>query len=495
MSNQSAMNGLIGKIYEILTAADQVNANPVQRKFSTSSHKPFISFCNPGIPLDDLDFGNMETLDQVRRASFFSQFVNSTPSPTGTWQLTSTKTWDIYNLALRKVRLPLPSLSEAEEQMLKRAEEFVREDVEFTDPFTLEKKKEVRPSVQSEQYDRLFSQYAARLRILNNTRITAITNPTPENVLEMTNNGPIYEAQALNAYSQWGSLGYRDYVNQARGIIANFTGRSSFALYERMRAQFDGARRLDQFQTGFYPTFVYPANILSSVFDDAWTKFSFAESEISTFESKESTSWGGGVSGGFGLWSFGAGANYSETKTYNRSDISQFGVEADLIQLPILRGWLNGWIFSSRGWKGVDELNQDGSISSGDYPLDGFMPVLPTSMIVARNVKVHANMEHEENRTFRSELNTSARVGWGPFSLRGNYSHSQSSASHDYQSDASGVVSRGAQIIAFVCDVLPTSPNPDPDIDFPLELERLQRVAEMSPDFAEAAQSIDWLRG
>ena len=312
---------------------------------------------------------------------------------------------------------------------------------------------------------------------------------------EMTNNGPIYKSEAINAYSQWGSLGYRDYVNQARGIIANFTGRSSFALYDRLRAQFDGARRLDQFGTTFYPTFVYPANVLTPAFSDAWTKFSFSETEISTFESKESTNWGGGVGGGFGLWSFGAGVNYSEEKTYDRADISQFGVEAELIQLPILRGWLNGWIFSSRGWKGIDELEQNGSISNGDYPLDGFMPVLPTSMIVARNVKVHANMESEENRTFKSELNASARVGWGPFSMRGNYSHSESSASHDYESDSSGVVARGAQIIAFVCDVLPLSPNPDPDIEFPVEPERLASLRDTSAEFLEAVPSLHWLRG
>lgn len=494
MSNESAMNGLIGKVYDIMTAADQVNTDPAQRKFSSSNKKPFISFCNPGIPLDDLDFGNLETLDQVRRASFFSQFVNAIPSPSGTWQLTASKTWNIYELALTKVRLPLPSLSQAEEETLKNAEAFVQREVDFTDPFTKEKKREIRPSVEAEQYDRMFAQYAARLRRLNSVRITAISNPTPANVTEMTNNGPIYESEAINAYSQWGSLGYRDYVNQARGIIANFSGRSSFALYDRMRAQFDGARRQDQFGTTFYPTFVYPANVLSPAFADAWTKFSFSETEIHTFESKESTSWGGGVGGGFGLWSFGAGVNYSEERTYSRADLSQFGVEVDLIQLPILRGWMNGWIFSSRGWKGIDELQANGSISTGEYPLDGFMTVLPTSMIVARNVKVHANMEHEENRTFKSQLNASARVGWGPFSLRGNYSHSESSASHDYESDSSGVVARGAQIIAFVCDVIPMSPDPDPNIDFPVEPERLALLRETSADFLKAAPSIPWLR-
>ena len=494
MSNQSAMNGLIGKLYDIMTAADGVNPDPSERKFSTSDKKPFISFCNPGIPLDDLDFGNLESLDQVRRASFFSQFVNSVPSPSGTWQLTPTKTWDVYNLALEKVKLPLPSLTEKEEEILKNAEDFVRTTVNFTDPFTKEKKKEIRPSLQVEQYDRLFTAYAAKLRRFNNLRITAVTNPTPENVLELTNNGPIYESEAINAYSQWGSLGYRDYVNQARGIISNFTARSSFALYERMRAQFNGARRQDQFGTNFYPTWVYPPNVLSSSFNESWTKFSFSETEISTFESKESTSWGGGVGGAYGLWSFGVGANYSETKTYNSADLSQFGVEAELIQLPILRGWMNGWIFSSRGWMGVNELEQNGSISTGEYPLDGLMSVLPTSMIVARNVKVFANMEHEENETFQSQLNTSARVGFGPFSLRGNYSHSESSASHDYQSDSSGVVSRGAQIVAFVCDVIPKSPNPDPDLVFPVDVEALTKLSETSNEFMSTIPSLPWLR-
>lgn len=488
MENKSAMNGLLGKLYDIMSAADQAVPNAVPRKFTSSQEKPFVSYCTPGFPLDDLDFGNLTTQDQVNRCSFFSQFVNSIPAPSGTWQLTNDKSWDIYELALRQVRLPVPTLSDREEQILKRAEAFVREEVEVTDPFTLETKREVRNTMAVQMYDRLFTAYAAAVRRMNNSRISAITNPTPENVLDWTNNGPLYEQEAFNAYSNWGSAGYRDYVTQANGIIANLMGRGSFALYDRMRAQYAGAAKKDLLGNTFYPTFAYPPKIIGPEFDGSWTKFSFSSREVSTFESKESKSWGGGVGTSFGLWSFGASASYSEERTHQKADVDEFELFVDLIQVPILRPWMTSWIFSSRGWKGLNELNQPGSISTGQHPLGGFMPILPTSMIVARNLRVNTNMESVDNKTFKSETNASARVGWGPFSLRGNYSSSSQSASHNYSSDSTGMTCRGAQVIAFVCDVLPLSPDPDPALDFPDEFRGLL-------DFKDQAEMDRVLRG
>lgn len=480
--NQSAANGLFGKIYDIMSSADNVNSNPIARTASASGKKPFVSFCAPGFPLDNVDFGDLTTKDQVNRCSFFSQFVNSVPAATGTWSVTAKKAWDVYDLALTEVRLPKASLSSDEEKILKKAEAFLREEVDVSDPFTGEKRKEVRATIPNQMYDRLYAAYAAAVRRMNNARISAITNPTPNNVADWTNNGPLYEKDVINAYSQWGTLGYRDYVTRANGIIANLTGRGSFALYDRLRAQFSGAEKKDMFNSSFWPTFAYPPNIISPQFDNAWTKFSFSSKEVSQFESRESTSWGGGVSASFGLWSVGASGSYAETKTYSRSNTSGFDLTVDLIQVPILRPWMSAWIFSSRGWKGTGPLKADGSVASGDYPLAGFMPMLPTTMIVARKLRVNVNMESVENRSFHSETNTSASIGWGPFSLRGNYSKTVDNSSHDYKSDASGVSCDGAQIIGFICDIFPKSPNPDPSLDWPADRSSIASLFNSQSD-------------
>lgn len=493
--NKDAMDGLLGKIYGIMSAPDNVNANPQGRKFSSSSQKPFISFCSPGFPLDNLDFGDLTTLDQVRRCSYFSQFINSIPAPSTTWQLTSDKVWDVYELALTQVKLPRADLSDTEEKMLKKAEKFLTEEVVVTDPFTDEKKKDVRATLPAQQYEKMFAAYTAAVRRMNNARITAITNPTPENVAEWTNNGPIYQREVDQAYSKWGSVGYRDYVNQAQGIIANLTARGSFALYDRLRSQFQSSARTDMLGGTFYPTVAYPPKVNSPEFNDAWTKFTFSHREVHEFREAETKSWGGGVGVSFGLWSFGGSASHSETRTYQRADVSGFELKVDLIQVPILRNWMSSWIFSSRGWKGTGPLVDEGSISSGEYPLSGLMCVLPTSMIVARNVELAANMESTENRTFKSQTNASASVGWGPFSLRGNYSRTYENASHDYVSNSNGLMCKGAQIIGFICDVLPRSPFPSPNLKWTDQKRLLGEMvaSDELEEFEENMKYSAWL--
>ncbi len=124
------------------------------------------------------------------------------------------------------------------------------------------------------------------------------------------------------------------------------------------------------------------------------------------------------------------------------------------------------WVFSSRGWKGGSTIGGDGSICSGGSPLTGMMPVLPTSMILARNLRVKMNMRSEVNRSASSRFSASASVGWGPWSVKGNYSRSSSSSSHDVVADDNGFEFLGTQIIGFVCEVLPRSPYHDPSLNW-----------------------------
>ena len=86
MADNNAMNGILGKIYAVMTSPDSIVSNPVQRPSTTSNAPPFIAFCAPGIAIDDLDFGDLTTQDQVDRCSAFSQLINSIPQPSGTWR-------------------------------------------------------------------------------------------------------------------------------------------------------------------------------------------------------------------------------------------------------------------------------------------------------------------------------------------------------------------------------------------------------------------------
>jgi hypothetical protein len=468
-NNNHVMDALLSKIYETFTAPTKViqNDENERRVQVKTSEKPFVCFCAPGIAISSLDFGDLTTQDQVDKCSIFSQLVNSIPEPVGIWQKTDRKVWSLYERAITDVILPKNNLSQEEQDALKNAREFLFAEVTTYDPFTKQSKKEIRPSVYQQAYDKAFTAFASAAQKYNQARITAKTNPTPENVAYWTDNGPILEQQVLNFYSFWGSDGYRDSVKEANGIISSLTGRGPYALYERLRAEYQLAQKKDFSKVTFLPTFAVPPAILGPEFADSWTELSFSHTEISTFASRESTSYGGGAGASFGLWSIGGSAQHENEQTRSTCNTNGLEVIVELIQVPILRGWLDSWIFSSDGWKGGTTIGGPGSVSNGQYPLEGQMPLYPTSMILARNLRVRMDMTSSENKSYHSKTTTEVSVGWGPFSVRGNYSSSYDSESHDFESTAEGLKSNGAQIIAFICDVLPKCPNPNPNYEWP----------------------------
>ena len=461
------MNGLLGKIYAIMTAPNNVVPNAVDRRDTSSGQPPFISFCSPGIAIDSLDFGNLLTPQQVNDCSDFTDIVDTIPAVSGTWSRTVKKTWDIYQLAITDIQLPISNLLPDEEKMLQNAQKFLRNTVTVTDPITGAVKTRTYPSDAYLAYEKLFTAYGVALKAYNNSRITAISNPTPQNVADWTNNGPFYQSEVQNAYDMWGSLGYRDEVQEANGIISSLGGRGPYAMYDRLKSQFNLSAQLDFKRRTFYPTFASPPTILGPDFANSWTKFTFSHSEINQFATASSSSWGGGVGANFGLWSASASVQYSNSQTHNHCSTNGIDLSIEIIQVPISRGWWSPWVFSSRGWKGVNELSINGCISNGNSPLTGLMPVIPTSLILARNLRINMDMSTQDNKTALSSINSSMSGGWGPFSVRGNYSSSTASSSSDVTSDATGLSFANSQIIGFIGDVLPMSPNPDPNLNWP----------------------------
>ena len=85
-------------------------------------------------------------------------------------------------------------------------------------------------------------------------------------------------------------------------------------------------------------------------------------------------------------------------------------------------------------------------------------------MIVARNTKIKLDMSQTDNKKAASSISASASVGWGPFSVSGNYAHSESKASQDSVVTNSGIEIPGMVILGFVCKKLSKSPNPSPNI-------------------------------
>lgn len=460
--NNDVMASLCAKIYGMLTAPDEINSG------APKEQNVFYAFATPGVAIaeSDLAFGDLSTKEEVNASGAFAQLVNNVPNPDKAWNLTGTKVWDIYHNAITNIDLPDSTLSDKEQSMLKKAQDYLVQTTTQKDPFTDEEKKNSGPSGYVKAYTTYRSAYTNALSSYNTVRIQAnLPTATSEQVQQFNLNGPTLRQNVVTAYQSWEGEGYKGYVEQARGIVANLTGKGPEAMYNDLRANYDIDKRATIRGDTYLGTWYFPEGVLGTKYDGSWTNFYFEFEDVSTYQHNSSTSWGASASGSWGLWHASASAEYGSSQSEYQADTKGLKLSVELVQVPLLRPWLNAEIFKSRGWK-WSKASGYGPISNGECPpeLAGLMPIFPTSMIIARNLEITQDMTSEHNTAAMKSISTSASGGWGPFSVKGHYSHEDSTETHDYTATKSGIKVPGAQIIAFACEMLPQCPYPDPSL-------------------------------
>jgi hypothetical protein len=445
-----------------MTAPDTVNSG-------TTPNTSFIAFCAPGVAIAeaDLSFGDMTTKAQINANGAFSQVVNNIPNSKGFWGLTGKKVWDIYQDAITNITLPTTQLTDAQQKMLKKAQDFLVQTVTKTDPFTSAQTTVTQDSVPYAAYKACQTAYLAALTNYNGAQILAnAPGASNEVVQKWARNAAGLKSVVITAYGNWTSNGYKDYVEEALGIISNLAGQGPSAMYQSMKANFDMDRLTDTLGQQFYPTYVYPSDPLQAALSSSWLGYEFNLADVQTFQSQSQTNSGGSASGGWGLWSASASAQYGQGQQSYECDTTGLSVSVDLLQVPLSRAWMRPEIFWSHGWKWAPSAGF-GPISDGATPPQGLMPLYPTAVILAQNLVINLDMTNQTNSSQWSSISTQASVGWGPFSVSGNYSSSQSSAQSHFTKTDSGISVPGPQIIAYVCEVIPQSPNPDSSLPWP----------------------------
>jgi hypothetical protein len=377
--------------------------------------------------------------------------------------------WNQYENAITLVDLPSGELTDKEESMLEKAEKFLTTTTTEKNPFDDDAPATVKsgPSSYVKAYDSYEATYSQLLMSYNQMVLDANKpGATDEDVQRFAMNAPILRRQVVQAFSAWTGEGYKEWTEQARGIISNLTGKAPQALYNRLKASFDLAKRMNQRSEEFYPTFCYPDDPLNSQFNGSWTKFSFSKTTEDMSSSAQQISYGASVSASWGLWS--ASGSVEGTKDTSRSDSSTEGlkVSTELLQVPIQRSWMNSSIFSNRNWRWSKAGPAEPLSAAGATP-SGSMPLVPVSVILAKNLSITMDMTEEHNKAAASSISTSASGGWGPFRVSGHYSQADQSSEHNAVFSDSGITVPGAQIIGVVCDIIPApSPNPDPDLNW-----------------------------
>lgn len=195
--------------------------------------------------------------------------------------------------------------------------------------------------------------------------------------------------------------------------------------------------------------------------DDGALNFShlnFSSSNLTVSSDSTFTSYGGGLSWSGGLWSVGGSFAHDEGSTHYTMNADNFELNAEIALVRIYRPWLNDLIFRMNNWT-MDGMNP-GDISNGQLAANesGFLPLIPTAFVVARNIAITMELSAEEQSHYESSTSGSVSVGWGPFRIGGHYSHSESSDwfSSSYSNGTLSIP--GMQIVAWVSEIVPFAP-------------------------------------
>lgn len=229
-----------------------------------------------------------------------------------------------------------------------------------------------------------------------------------------------------DASSQWNTIGRKSLYNLKLGRYVYLTQEDPQTFWARLKQRLDEQKGQAPDLGPYYQTFLYPP--VSSWNNSGWATFERTITEQDSYEYSKATSWSGGVSGAWGLISFGGGAGGSSNYEYERTSASAVTLKFDYLRVRILRPWLVEDVLGYKFWTwkkqfGCDQVISDGGNLGITPPIRpiGRMPVLPKYLIVARNLELSASFTQSEQTAYRKHLQANASLGWGPFSLSGSY--------------------------------------------------------------------------
>ena len=466
---------LLSQIYEIVTGGDD--------KVPPSPHS-FLSWCTPGLPFTKEDFTFCEkgfaggaTAEEdkllLNQAFAFSQLVDFIPDRTGiynndqqqtVWRTSQARMSHLYGEILKAAKVVNDELTEDEQAKLERFRNLLRVKKIVKDIITDEEKEVVVDGPILQAYNEMFAAYEEARLFYNIKRLAAIAATGPEGkavLADWSLNADLYRMKLRNALSNWTTAGHRDDVDRINAFIQNITQRSMDLWKRNLLDSYEGAMvtALGPGQEFFYTTLI-PANFAAR--DSGWTKYTVNHEDVKESTRTKTNAWSANLSAGWGLFSAGGGASGQSSQTNGSKQVNSFKLSFELTQAVISRPWFYQEFFTNQGWT----LRKGEGWLFDDFPSDGEMPpkgnfiAFPASVILVRDVTIESAEFVSEFKEFSKSLSVNAKAGWGPFSLKGSYAHSESGRDFNSKTDGQTLSVDGMQIIGFVNHLVGKAPNP-----------------------------------
>ena len=494
------MQGVLGKLYEILTQGDSD---------VPASKDNFFSWCSPGIPIrpEDLEYLSLG-LTGVLTESTQQKDADGKPIPLSDDEkarLRAEKTGqlymqaenlarivdfipdinagangglsrlsiqqnegtlsDVYKYALQFSQVANTELSEDEKKKVEKFKQLLQIKRTKKDLITDEEVEVLEPSPLVVLYNQKMSAYIDTVLEYNNYRVNALGGNNSEAIHFWALNAGALRNKVKAAMFDWVTNGYK---NEYEGIAARIDQIMSKDL-SLLKADYKDAlekAKLTGLASGsdFYYTSLVPGNFVTG----GWTKFSFSSADYASHSQSQYTSYGVSASAGFLGFGASGGFQHSDGSSDSSFDASHFKLSFEMCQVPIVRPWFKTPFLTSRAWKldpGSPEVQSRGEVlCDGGMPPKGILAGYPTSMLFIRNLVMDFG---ESNSQFHSDFennSASGSAGWGPFSVSANYSQGDSKVDFKSHRSGQGISVDGMQIIGFNCHILPKSPDPLPNI-------------------------------
>lgn len=421
-----------------------------------------LTLMKPGMAINPVDYRNPWTPGNNNAAGLdaainTARLVDAIPKANALYQDSGKTISQVYGDLLSSVSIPKQPANPALDAQIEAAHNMLYRIVDNTDPDTGEVTKiTIETQLYRDYKDNEIAYQNARLAYLQ-AYLTAQETPQSRNTWPLV--APTLQIPVKQAWDKWRS-NKADIIEQNLAIMTTSTQNSLQKAFKKAQDLFEGYGAVLEETGGMSPKIqrvsLIPSNWYSSVDNTGWATTKIAAGTSVSSSSSDYKSYGGSAGFSLGIFSIGAKAGGSKQSRSFSSETNNLSFEFSYKLVGIRRPWMSFHLLNTKTWNLGNFSPKKGGISNGSKVQPNTMwPLMPTSFVVAKGIKIKANWAKADWDMMKSTLSAGGSVGIGPFSIGGGYSSSHSEE-HWSSAFANGEITvPGVQIIGWLNTVVP----------------------------------------
>jgi hypothetical protein len=273
------------------------------------------------------------------------------------------------------------------------------------------------------------------------------------------------------AMDKWLREGHKEAVDSATTDIAKYEGLNPDAFWRKLQERYDSGTEVTTMSSKFQNIGLAPP--YRTWFGDAgWTSFAFDQKDMDNQTQSQAIGVSGRLDGEYGIFRISGDGSYEKDSSFVKMDQTELAFSCKLFRIALDRGWMNPLVFSSRAWRwSVQSIAFGTQLSTGgdifnDVPPTGPFTAIPTAAILSKDLQIKGTFNNTIVEQMNSKIAANASVGIGPFTIAGRFNMQDHSGSEKGTIASNGISAPDVQLVAFICEVLPKTPNPDPALNW-----------------------------